>query len=259
MSAEPFTLDATYAKRLGAIRRDLLWVCDRWTDVHEARMKGTARPWREPTITTEAREQLDHQAKLEKADRDSLGELRAPGETAAPVHVDVLDVLSDVLMRSDMLAEHVAQTLGVERPDHAASAFDDAAPFMRFVNLHLTAFIEDDPEGMDAVSDVVRELKSEMARVLGEIYDGQVLAGLCPFCGGKDERHPVGGGKTLKVHLVWMPRPDDKDHHEPTIVCGGGSCEPTEQECGLWIRGNPAWPFAEWEWLSKKFGQSATC
>jgi hypothetical protein len=237
-----------YAKRIGAIRRDLQWICDRWEDVHELRLKGTPRPWREPSISPEARAELDRLARIEKIDREGL----TMGESPAPVHIDVLDTLAEILMRSDMLAEHVAGSLGVERLDHAASAFDDAEPFLRFVDLHLAEFAEDDPDGMDAVSDVARELKAEMGRVLGEVYDGQLLTGLCPFCDGRDDRHPSGGARTMRVRLVWMPRPDDRDHHEACIVCVGGMCEPSEQQCGLWLKGLPAWPFAEWDWLAGK-------
>lgn len=246
------TFADAYARRVGAIRQDLRWVRDRWEDVHEMRLRGTPRPWREPTISPEARAELDRQARIEKVDREGL----TMGESPAPVHVDVLDVLSDILMRADMLAEHMAQTIGVERLDHADSAFADAAPFLTFIDLHLTVFIEDDADGLEAVSQVARELKSEMAQVLGEIYDGQLLSGLCPFCDGRDERHPTGGARTLKVRLVWLPRPEDRDHHEPCIVCTSGTCEPSESECGLWVKGAPAWPLAEWDWLAKRLGHA---
>ena len=249
-------LGSTYAKRLGAIRRDLLWVCDRWEDVHEMRLKGTARPWREPTISAEARAEMDALAKAERIDREGFTP-PPPGESPAPVHVDILDTLATILMRSDMLAEHVAGTLGIDRLDHAPSAFADATPYLRFVGEHLGEFVEDDPDGMDAVSDVARELKAEMSQVLGEISDGQTLKALCPFCGGKDDTHPVGGAHTLRVRLIWMPTSEDRDAHEAAIICTGGSCEPSEAECGKRVRGLPVWPIAEWEWLAARFEQSA--
>lgn len=241
-------LTAAEAKRLGAIRRDLLWIADRWADVHESRIKGTKRPWREPTLTPEAREELDRRARAEKAEADD----RMPGESLAPVHVDVLDTLADILMRADMLHDHIAATLGVERLDSAPSAFADPGPYLTFISDHLREFAEDDPDGMDAVSDLARELRGEMARVLGEVFDGQTLTAMCPWCGGKDDRHPVGGARTLRVRLLWLPTPTDKDAHEPAIVCDGGRCEPPESDCGLWVKGKPAWPLAEWEWLGDR-------
>lgn len=249
--SEPLT--SGQAKRLGAIRRDLLWIADRWADVHESRIKGTKRPWREPTLTPEAREELDRRARAEKAEADD----RMPGESIAPVHIDVLDTLADILMRADMLHDHVAATLGVERLDPAPSAFSDPTPYLWFVSEHLGAFCEDDPDGMDAVSDVARDLRAEMARVLGEVFDGQTLAALCPFCGGRDDHHPVGGARTLRVRLIWMPTPDDKDAHEPAIVCTGGRCDPPESDCGTRLRGMPVWPLAEWQWFADRLQRSA--
>jgi hypothetical protein len=245
------TLSSAYAKRVGAIRRDLLWIADRWADVHESRIKGTKRPWREPTLTPDAREELDRRARAEKAEADD----RMPGESIAPVHIDVLDTLADILMRADMLHDHVANTLGVERLDSASSAFADPSPYLMFVSDHLLEFVEDDPDGMDAASDLARELRSEMARVLGEVFDGQTLAAMCPFCGGKDDHHPVGGARTLRVKLIWMPTATDREATEPAIICAGGRCDPPESDCGRRLKGMPVWPLAEWEWFAARLQQ----
>ena len=128
MSTVPGIEDAALAKRLGAVHRDLTWVADRWEDLYESRVKGTPRPWREPTISAEKRAEMDALARIERIDREGFLP-PPPGESPAPLHVDILDTLSDILMRADMLVDLMAATLGKDRPDHAASAFDDATPF----------------------------------------------------------------------------------------------------------------------------------
>lgn len=243
---EPMT--NVHSNRIGAVRRDLLWIADRWADVHESRLKGTARPWRAPQVSPDTRSELDAQARLEKADRIGL----TMGESPAPVHVDVLDTLADILMRADMLHDHIAQTLGVERLDPAPSAFADPKPYLAFIGEHLADFAADDTDGLNAVSDLARELREDMAAVLGEIADGQTLDALCPFCGGKDGHHPNGGAKTLRVRNVPLPRMEDRDHHEAVIMCVGGMCAPAENECGVYVRGLPAWPMSDWDWLAER-------
>lgn len=241
------------AKRIGGVRRDLTWICDRWGDVHETRLKGTARPWQASTMSAETRAELDARARIERIERSGI----APGERQAPVHIDVLDVLSDVLMRADMLHEHMAQVLGIDRLPHAMSAFDDATPYLMFIHVHLADFADDDPDGLAAASETTRYLKDEMAKVLCEVYDGQRLDAICCFCDGRAPHHPTGGGKTLVVHMMPMPTADNPGNQEPAIVCDGGACDPPQSDCGKRWFGLPAWPMAEWEWLAKRLDHTA--
>ena len=238
--------DDIQARRIGAIRRDIDWLVDRWRDLLEARFKGTTRPWRQPTLTAEARAELDAQARVERHERSAT----APGEHAAPVHVDVLDVLADMTTKVETLADHVATTVGRTRLPRARAMAGDARPHLILVHRHLIAATTHDPDMLDAVGDVVRELRDTAARQLGELHDGQVLAGACPFCHGRTPTHPTGGALTLQVRVVPLPNPLDRDHHEPAIVCTNDLCEPDAKHCGLRHRGRPAWPIGEWGWLS---------
>lgn len=241
------------ARRHGAIQRDLLWIADRWADLYEARLKGTARPYREPSGTPEARAERDRLAKVERLERSGL----APGEHPSPVHTDVLDVLADVLMRADMLHEHIAQTLGIDRLPHATSAYDDASPYLTFIREHLSAAVLADEDMLDAASDTATHLRTAMAAVFGEFYDGQRLAAVCDFCGGVDARHPGGGAHTLRVRVLWMPTPTNKDHHETVVMCENDGCDPAPADCGTRHKGRPAWPMHEWEWLAKRLDKGA--
>lgn len=234
------------ARRIGAIRRDIDWIVERWRDLREARFKGTARPWRQPTMTPEARAALDAQARLEKHERSAT----APGEHPAPVHVDILDVLDDIERKVEALHHHVADTTGRPRLPRARTMGGDARPHLVFVHRHLLTACAHDPDMLDAVADVIADVRDTAARQLGELHDGQTLAGTCPFCHGRTPSHPTGGAHTLRVRVLPLPTPVDPDHTEPAIVCSNTLCEPAEGQCGLWHQGRPAWPMGEWTWLS---------
>jgi len=244
--------DEGQARRIGAIRRDIMWLSERWDDLVQSRLKGTSRPWRQPVLTPEAREALDAQARIEKHERSAI----ASGEHPAPVHVDVLDVLEEILDRAHTLHEHVADTIGKPRLTKPRTIAGDITPHLAFIHAHLVTAVVADPDMLDAVGDVVAELREIAARQLGEMYDGQTLAGVCPFCHGKTPTHPTGGAHTLRVRMVRLERAKDPDYREPAIVCGNELCQPNEQQCGTWHHGRPAWPMLEWTWLANLLAET---
>lgn len=234
-------------------RADLHWVRNRWPDLWDARLKGTARPWREPQLSPEQREEADRQARAEKRERSD----RMPGESPAPLHVDILDDLASVLMTADLLHEHIAATIGHPTLTHPASIAEDPRPYLDYVLELLAEAVDTDPATAYRALDDARSMRTRIARALGEVVDGQTLKATCPFCGGKDDTHPVGGALTLRIRLMPMPTRADPQAQLPMVVCEGGHCNPTSHDCGTRWRGKPAWPIHEWEWLAAQLGGAA--
>lgn len=218
---------------------DLLWLADHAADITEARLKGTARPWQQPAqLDAAQRRTRDTLAAAERADRNPL----SIGEHPAPLHVDVLDLLVDLLSTADDIAEQVAQAAGVDRLPAAASAFVDPEPYLRHAAAHLAQAYEADPSLIGGVEEDAARLRNEVARHLGELTTGQTLKAPCPFCAGRTADHPEGGSHTLRVRTL----PGDLT----AVVCQNSLCEPPEGGCGTRWRGFPAWPIHEWSWLA---------
>ena len=204
-------------------------------------MPGTARPWRAPSITDERRNEMDALAKAERHERTDI----APGDSPDPYNFGVADLLVEILMCSDLMAEQVAQDAGWDRLPHASSSYADPTPFLRYVEVILNAGVE--VETCAYISEVCAPLVKAGAQMCGIFADGQLLAGLCPWCGGKSSRTPVGGSPTLRVHTGAAGA---------LIVCEGGMCEPPSADVGMHWRGFPAWPVHEWSWLANRLERS---
>lgn len=218
---------------------DLLWLAEKCQDITEARLKGTARPWQQPhDLTVEQRHANDAHARVERAERDSA----AIGEHPAPLHLDVLDLLVDLLATADDIAEQVAQAAGVERLPTAASAFADPEPYLRYAAAHLSMAYEADPGLAGGVEEDAARLRADVARHLGELTTGQTLKALCPWCDGRTADHPEGGRFTLRVRTM----PGDVT----AVVCQNSLCEPGADSGTAW-KGYPAWPIWEWSWLAE--------
>ena len=217
---------------------DLEWVIAYWPDLTEARLPGTARPWRQPELSPEQRAERDHAARIERDERGAW----ALGESPAPVDVGVLDLLASLLMDADIVHEMVAQAAGVERLDPPTTAFADARPYLAFAAEHLM----DVPLSptFDEVARLARGMKQDIARTLCLVYDGQRLDVICIWCEGRTELAPVGGEKTWRVREL----PGDL----VAIVCESGTCEPESRFVGTWWRGRPCWPTSEWTWLAQQ-------
>lgn len=214
---------------------DLWWLASHVDDLLESRFRGTPRPWREPAeLDPHQRETLRQHDAQERAERSIL----AIGEHPAPVHVDTLDLLVDLLATADDLAERVAQAAGVERMPSPSSSVVSAEPYLR----HAAAWLgpaSSEPGLLEHVAEEAARLRSLVAVHLHELTHGQTLKARCPWCHGG-----IHGGYTLRVRQMG---------ERTVVVCESGTCEPSEADCGLRHHGYPAWDLAtEGEWLAAR-------
>lgn len=226
---------------------DLMYLADHAGDLIEARFRGTPRPWKQAGDLDAAQraEQLERDA-AERRDRNPL----SIGEHPAPMHVDVSDVLVDLLMTADDIAEQVAQAAGVDRLPYASSAFADPEPYLRHAARHLAMAYEADPSLQGGVKEDAERLRKLVATHLGEVLAGQRVPGLCPWCNGGLEQR-----QTLRIRFV---RPAPTLDPVPAAVCESGVCEPPDSDVGVWAGNCPAWPLdTEGAWLSQRIAHHA--
>lgn len=238
---------------------DLAWVAGHWDDLAGLATPGTRRPYRAPMLTADQREERDQAAWLERLERTP----DAIGASPAPVPAGVLDLLVDMLADASAVADDVALEIHCPTLPPPSSGFANAWPYLDFSARHLA----DAEQAADTWRGTIRGMVERTARALGLIYDGQRLTAVCPWCRGVTADHPEGGQATWVVRNLlsrqtcghgsadrrWCPEC-------PTliaVVCDGGSCEPPSKDVGTWIRGRPAWPWTEWEWLADRLDRAA--
>lgn len=227
----------------------LVTVRDRWPDLEEARLHGTPRPWQHTEMTEIARAERSRRDRQERAD---IARLRLPvmGYSRAPLHVDILDTMAAILMDADLLHEAIAQAIGHPTLAHPASAYDDPWPYLEYAIELLTEATETDRGMIVGAAEYAEAMERAMLVVFGEFHDGQVLNAVCPFCCGRTFVKPAGE-KTLRVRIV--PDHRDETKTEVVVACENpDGCRPFAAECGMWVKGRPAWPWSQWEWLSER-------
>lgn len=212
-------------------------------------LPGTAKPWSPPTMSAEKRAELDDLTRRTKLrDEAHAGMLVPLGESPAPMDLNILDLLVEVLEVAERLAHQVADESKAPRMVSTRSVFEDPKPYLRFIvanahqapNLATTIVVDCDALIFQARS------------MLGLLTDGQLLAAVCPWCAGRTPKHPVGGQKTLRVRLSSDPDPI------ALIVCESGLCEPPTADYGTTWRGRPAWPLEhEGAWLARQIERAA--
>ncbi|TMR11735.1 hypothetical protein ETD86_34770 [Nonomuraea turkmeniaca] len=221
------------------VTEDLRWVAAYWEDLTEARLPGTARPWRHHDLTTDQQQERDRQAWEERLDRSSV----APGEHPAPLDLGILDTMLDVLVRADDLAAAIAQHVGVEPLAPPRLGDTDARPYLEFAAQHLA------DDFTFHAAPVARTMVTQVAHALALVFDGQRLDVECPWCRGITPDTPAGGARTWRVREL--------PGNLIAIVCEN-LCEPPSKDVGTWWRGSPVWPLAEWDWLAKRVEQAET-
>ena len=207
-------------------------VIERWPDLADAKIKGTHRSG----VTV-----YRH--------RDDIEADEGFGSIPAPLHLDILDAMAQIVIWSDLLHEHVAQTVGHPRLDYAASALADPRPYLAYVVELLPEAAESDEEIVEAVLDKVQRMRSTILSKVGEVFDGQTLEAICPFCIGQTFKR--AGERTLRVRLI--PSRIKEGEMEFVIVCENpDGCRPFAAECDLFVKDRPAWPWSQWEWLATR-------
>lgn len=211
---------------------DLDWIHGRWSDLRASLHRGTPKHWKEPTLTTEQRGQLDAQARTEKIERGAF----TLGESPAPVHLDALDREIDLTRTMKKLARAIATELG-----HRAM-FVKVATRHYYDPLNLITYVRN--HFNQVAAEVGEEVQEEAARIraglmhhFSEMGEGQRLKTDCPYC---DQ-------PTLYVRTIGA-----EGNSQPVIRCESGICEPDQAHCGSRHRGLPIWPQHEWEWLAKE-------
>jgi hypothetical protein len=218
---------------------DLAFAAVAWSGLEAALATGL-RDTAVAAVSDERRSQIDAQARAERLERDGL----APGEHRDAADPAVIDLMADVAMAADLIAELAAQALGEDRPPPASSALADPRPKLWHVRAGLAGLRDVAPASFSVLCEQAHALAGELARAVGVVRPGWPLpAALCPWCGGRTVRRPVGGAATLVVHVL--------PGGVPAVVCHGTNCAPPDSHCGTWWRGRPAWPEPEWEWLAK--------
>lgn len=213
-------------------------VIDLWPDYVDSRHKGT------PRVLTNA---------LSPTTGRHDDGMRGYGSTPAPLHLDVLDVISTVVASADTLAEHIAHTLGHEPPPAAASAYADPRPHLAHCAHHLAAACQADPDMADAARARIIPMHTRVLGGLGLLVDGQLIDAICPFCIGRTYERPAGV-RTLRVRVIPSRHVRaELGEVEPVVVCENpAGCTVLASEVGMWVRDRPAWPMAEWEWLAAR-------
>lgn len=244
---------------LRQVIEDVDYLIESWPSVVTLSTPGSTR---RPTPRHVSDAQRSHRALLALQERmedarraRELGVEQVPptGPIPAPAPLAVLDLLADYAAVSADVADAIAQTVGVEREPAVESAWTDPRPHLRLVREWVRYADEVDDRTLPWVRSRLGPLAERVAAQLGEIHDGQVLDALCPWCGGRTERRPNGGDRTLVVYargsrLEQVERAGDG----AVIVCRGVNCEPPLGACGTRVGQHPAWPEREWDWLAKR-------
>lgn len=231
--------DRPTARDIITTRNDLAWLSQYAPALAAARRPGSHRPWR-PKGTKPAQPPQDN----------PIAVLRAHGglhASPAPLHVDLLDLAVSLLIDSVQMAELVNRELDLPDQPRPVSHYGDPRPYLD----HTHRWISSVTTGTHHwIAGTAAHHTRTIAAALGLITDGQRLAALCPWCGGKDDHHPTGGGHTLVVRLMAHMR-DTHGNPIPAVICYG-HCDPPQADCGTRWHGHPAWPDTEWAWLAKR-------
>ncbi len=213
-------------------------------------LHGTPLPYRAPHLTPEQRAERDREARKERLERIEI----APGDSPDPYHLEIADLLTDILISADAHSSEVAQTAGVERLPDASSHMADPMPYLMHIALWLEQAAEVDPSLPGRLRRKCDLYVFRADTILGQIPDGMTLRRECPFCQGQTPDHPEGGAHTLRVRLEHQQHRSSEDCNRwcvDLLVCENPLCSPGEEQCSRTYRGRPAWYLAnEGEWLA---------
>lgn|GEM_PF-2519913 len=219
---------------LTRLTNDATWLADALDPLHQTRLKGTPRPWRQTELTPEQRAALDLEARAEKTARGA----GAFGESPAPIHLDVLDLEQNI----DTTALTLCQLIEHARPATAITPLltehihrTTAITRLRYIVRNTTHLNPANPHVIHAAN-AFHGYRTRIETTWGEITIGQRLKAPCPWCGAHQLRFRAIG----------------PDHAQEIVLrCESGTCDPDETHCGTWHHGHPCWPMHEWAWLAR--------
>lgn len=211
---------------------NLEWVIEYWPDLVESRLPLTTKPLRQTrTFTRDEKDLRDGQAAIERHFRNSL----AWGESPAPVDVDILQTLLDVVVYADDLAAELGPECMCPVLAPPGLGDLDARPWLSYA---LARLHELPDEWHEYAWPVVERMHERAARCLAEIYHGQTVKVFCPWCDGRTQDAPVGGAYTWQVEVL--------PNNQVAIVCRGVNCNPPVEHVATWLWGQPCWPITSW-------------
>jgi len=216
--------------------QNLEWVIEYWPDLVESRLPMTTKPPRQTReINGEEKELLDAQARIDRYFRTHL----AWGESPAPVDVDILQTLLDVLVLADDLAAELGPPAMCPILAPPGPGVLDARPWLRYSLARLHELPDD---WCEWAWPTVERIYRRTAGALAEIYHGQTVRVICPWCKGRTAEQPTGGAHTWRVELL--------PNNEIGIICHGINCDPPADVVSTWLWGKPCWPITTWQRLA---------
>lgn len=221
-----------------SIHTNTQWLLDAWDPLHEARTKGTPRPWKETEISIEQQAALDTQARLEKQEHGAF----ILGESPAPLHLDILDRLINIQNTTREIARQIADTLydGPTLVYLTHTRNPNPIYLMQYIQTNTPRLTEPrHQQVLDDTHTTLQELRAKTATYFAELVEGKHLKAACPWC----------GGYKLRFRLIGY------EHPELVIRCETGLCEPGPDNCGAYTGQGfslPTWPQWEWQWLARQ-------
>lgn len=212
---------------LADARTDLQFIRDHWVDLLWAMHPGSERPWHELPLSEEDQARADALARAERLDgRDPY----AYGYSAAPLHVDVLDVAQSITLALRAVGGHGT---GRGLAAHLAKTLDRRPP-----------------AELDRIGTVAAECARDMRQALQWLELGTILKTLCPWCKGT-----VPWAKrqqwTLRLYTGDV-MVKDKAVQGAHVVCHNPDCDPPPADCGNRLHGRPLWTAGELDWLAER-------
>jgi len=225
-------------------------IIDRWPDLITSRIKGTPRPTIPGThLGDRGRERMNQQRRDDIANADD----RAPGKSIAPLHIDILDLMTKLLTDAHTLANHVMQTTGQQPLPPPISTAMSPRPYLKRIIEFLPQACADDEDMLEAITEKADLIHDEILMALGEVFDGQRLNAVCPFCMGQTSKR-LAGELTMRVRIRDIGTNEHPNLAEFLVVCENpdGMCQPFAREVDTWVGTNPAWRYPRWPWLAKQ-------
>ena len=241
--------------------RDLEYLIEQWPRVVTLRVPGSRKRW----VQTEHRSAVTH----EQLEANGLDGVKGVPRAAA-ADVNVLTICADYADVARDLFWDVMAIRSLPRNVFAPKApvTEDPSQYLDVVRTHLWDAQNTDSNFGPSVGRRITRLVRGVARMLGDIRDGQTLAGICPWCNGRTD---TSTGEPT-IHLYYPPTLGDEEPAplnpnpdaptppptgkkpvpEPLFVCHGLNCTPPLTAYGHTHDGKPAWPIREWEWLAKQ-------